>query len=290
MESERPITARTGQLLRDYALQPKKSLGQNFLTDPHVLDKMIAAAALDRQTGVLEVGPGVGALTERLSAAAGAVLAVEIDRRLVPVLQENFADTANVHIVQGDILALDVAHLIHTRLVGMQKYVVVANLPYYITSAVIMHVLAAGVPFERLVFMTQKEVAERMAAQPGGKDYSMLSVAVQYYASVKTVARVPAHVFIPRPKVDSAVVCLEPHQTAPVAVQSEETFFSVVQSGFRERRKTLANNIKTHLLPDWSKAQVNEWLTGLDIDPQRRAETLSQAEFARISNALDDMS
>lgn len=281
-----PITERTGHVLRQHALKPKKSLGQNFLTDAHVLNKMIAAAEIDANTGVLEVGPGIGTLTERLAKTAGSVLAVEIDGRLIPILERAFARDNNVHIEHGDILTLDVKKLMTAYFSGLKRTVVVANLPYYITSPVMMRLLKLGLPFERLVLMMQKEVGERLLARPGSKDYGLLTVAVNYYAVPDKIARVPSHVFIPRPHVDSVVIRLTPHRAPPVHIQSQERFFLVVRAGFRERRKTLANNLKSHLLPDWDKAEVNQWLMQLEIDPVRRAETLSLHEFARISNAL----
>lgn len=286
MNQKRPITERTGEVLRENRLKLKKSLGQNFLTDARVLDKMVAAADIDRDTGVLEVGPGVGSLTEHLAEAAGAVIAVEIDKRFIPILQSTFADQSHVYIEQGDILTLNIPKLLQDHFATLKRVSVVANLPYYITSAVIMRLLELDWPFHRLVLMMQKEVAERMLAKPGSKDYGVLSVAVHYYASLEKVARVPAHVFIPRPQVDSIVVSLIPYAHPPVDIQSREQFFSIVKASFRERRKTLANNLHAHLFTDWDKSQLNAWLTDLGIDPSRRAETLSLAEFARISNAM----
>lgn len=288
MGDQRSVTGRTSQVLRDYRLKPKKSLGQNFLTDSRVLDKMVRAADIDKETGVLEVGPGIGSLTERLANVAGKVVAVEIDKRLIPILENTFASYDHVQIVCGDILALDVPKVLKEHLSGCRRTTVVANLPYYITSAVIMKLLELNWSFYRLVLMMQKEVAERVLAKPGSKDYGVLSVAVQYYATPEKVARVPAHVFVPRPHVDSAVLSLTPHKTSPAFVANRELFFAVVKSSFKERRKTLANNLNAHLFTDWNKSQVNEWLNRVGIDPRRRAETLSLAEFARISNALSD--
>lgn len=284
-QQKEPLTGRTGKVLREHRLKPKKSLGQNFLTDARVLDKIVTAANIDADTGVLEVGPGLGTLTEQLAQRAGVVLAIEIDQRLIPVLGQEFAGVDHVHIELGDILTLDVKKLMAQYFKGCQRVVVVANLPYYITSPVMMRLLELKFPFDCLVLMMQKEVAERLLASPGRKDYGLLTVAVQYYAVVEMIARVPAHVFIPRPQVDSAVIRLTPHRTSPVRVTSDEQFFRVVRAGFKERRKTLANNFKSHLFPDWDKAQINDWLTQLHIEPSRRAETLSLEEFARISNA-----
>lgn len=281
-----PLTGRTGKVLREHHLKPKKSLGQNFLTDARVLEKMVAAANVDVNTGVLEVGPGLGALTEQLAQRAGAVVAIEIDQRLIPVLRQEFTGMDHVHIEWGDILTLDVKKLMMQYFKGSERVVVVANLPYYITSPVMMRLLELTFPFDCLVLMIQKEMAERLLASPGHKDYGLLTIAVKYYAAAEMITRVPAHVFIPRPKVDSAVIRLTPHPVPPVRVESEEQFFRIVRAGFKERRKTLANNFKSHLFPDWDKTRINEWLNQFHIDPSRRAETLSLEEFARISNAL----
>lgn len=282
---DRPLTARTRHVLRRYGIKPKRSLGQNFLTDAHVLDKMMAAADIDPSTGVLEVGPGIGSLTERLAEAAGSVVAVEIDQRLVPVLEDIFANDAHVFIQHGDVLVIELEKLMRTYFKDFERTVVVANLPYYITSPVLLRLLQLQWSFERLVLMTQKEVAERLTAKPGSKSYGWLTVAVHYYTSPEIVARVPTHVFIPRPQVDSAVIRLTPHLTPPVDAGNREQFFQVVQASFKERRKTLTNNLKAHLLRSWDKARIREWLTQLDIDPSRRAETLSLHEFARMSRA-----
>lgn len=290
MDQRRPVTERTGQVLRENRLKLKKSLGQNFLTDARVLEKMVAAADIDTDTGVLEIGSGIGSLTEHLAEAAGVVIAVEIDKRFIPILQKTFAAQSHVHIEQGDILTLNIPKLLQKYFATLKRVSVVANLPYYITSAVIMRLLELNWPFHRLVLMMQKEVAERMLAQPGSKDYGMLTVAVRYYAFPEKVARVPAHVFIPRPHVDSIVISLTPYAHPPVDVQSREQFFSVVKASFSERRKTLANNLLSHLVTDWDKTRLNAWLANLGIDPSRRAETLSLAEFARISNALNEKS
>lgn len=288
MGDERPVTERTGQMLRENKIKLKKSLGQNFLTDANVLDKMIEAADVDRETVALEIGAGIGALTERLASVTGKVIAVEIDGRLIPILKQTFASQSHVQIEQGDILTIDIPQLLKTHAQPFKRSVVIANLPYYITSAIIMRLLELDWSFHRFVFMLQKEVSERILAQPGSKDYGILSIAVQYYAVPERVARVPAHVFIPRPKVESAVIRLTPHARPPVDVIDRYRFFSVVQASFKERRKTIANNLQAHLFVHWDKARVNEWLTNLQIDPRRRAETLTLAEFARLSNALPD--
>lgn len=286
MLNRRPIAERTRQILRDHALQLKKSLGQNFLTDSRTLEKIVAAADIDGETGVFEIGPGIGALTERLAAYAASVVCVEIDKRFIPILEKELAPRPNVFVKHGDILDVDVPNLIQTHFQRCLRVTAVGNLPYYITSPVIMRLLELERPFDRIVLLVQKEVAERMLASPGSKAYSMLSVAVQYYAALKKIANVPAHVFVPRPQVESVIVQLTPYTAPPVHVASTSQFFTVVRASFRERRKTLTNNLTSHLFTDWDKSRVNEWLTALDIDPSRRAETLSIAEFARMTNAL----
>jgi len=280
---------RTKELLREFGLHAKKSLGQNFLTDSNILDKMMAAAAFDAGKGALEIGPGLGALTERLAQAAKTVVTVEIDRRLYPVLQKTIAPYQNVHIVLGDFLKLDLHELWRTYFREDDKVNVVANLPYYITTPVIMKLLEAKLPWEHIVVMIQKEVAERLSAGPGSKQYGSLSIAVQYYCRTEIVANVPRTVFIPEPNVDSAVVKLTLRDRPPVHVENEDHFFAVVRSCFFQRRKTIANNLLGSPFiakKDVSRQSVESVLRKADIDPSRRGETLSIEEFARLSNTM----
>lgn len=282
------ITAQTRELLARHGIHLKKSLGQNFLTDQRVLDKMIEAAELDQRSGVLEIGPGIGALTQRLALAAAKVLAVELDGRLVPVLRELFADQSHVSILHGDVMEVDLARLIREELGEGARPSVVANLPYYITSPILMRLLEQKLPLNRIVVMIQKEVAERLTAEPGTKAYGSITVAVRYYTEPEWVCRVPAHVFVPRPQVDSAVIRLKVRTRPPVHVDNEMLLFRIVRAAFNQRRKTLTNALATLLSGKQEKALLTEALLAVDIDPRRRGETLSLEEFARLTNRLDE--
>ncbi len=277
--------ARTAAIIRKYGLNLKKSLGQNFLTDGNVLQKIVAAAELDASKGALEIGPGIGALTEHLAEAAGRVAAVEIDQRLLPILADTLQDYENVKILGGDVLKLDLPAVIEPLFEGM-AFSIVANLPYYVTTPIIMKCLESGLNFEYMVVMIQKEVAERMSASPGTKDYGSLSVAVQYYCETELAAVVPRRVFIPQPNVDSAVIKLKRREQPAVSVRDEDFFFQVVQACFAQRRKTLGNNLMSRFFQKEEKQQMLDLLENCGIDPVRRGETLSLQEFARLSDAL----
>ncbi|MFC7443371.1 16S rRNA (adenine(1518)-N(6)/adenine(1519)-N(6))-dimethyltransferase RsmA [Laceyella putida] len=285
--NHKPISARTRELLNTYGLTLKKSLGQNFLTDSHVLDKIIRAAGLSQESGVIEIGPGIGALTERLAGHAGKVVAVELDGRLVPVLKDLFQNHPHVEIIHGDALEVDLEAIIREHLQDAETLHVVANLPYYVTSPILVRLLTERYPLTNIVIMIQKEVADRLAAKPGTKDYSSLSVLVQYFAEAEEVARVPSHVFVPRPQVDSAVARLTLRSRPAVDVKNEELFFKVVRAAFAQRRKTLLNTLHANLLPKVDKAQVEEWLKEAGIDPKRRGETLDLQEFATFVQVID---
>ena len=266
------------ELVRRYGIDPKRSLGQNFLIDAGYLDKIVAAAELAPSDTVLEIGPGLGTLTERLAAQAGSVVAVELDDRLIELLRGRFAAQPSVRIVHGDILELAPGSL-----VGDEGYKVVANLPYYITSAVLRHVLEAEPRPALAVVMVQKEVAERICAQPG--NLSLLAVSVQFYAAPRVVLRVPAGAFYPRPQVDSAVLRLDVYAQPPVSDVSPARFFEVARAGFGQKRKQLANRLSAGLsLP---KATVLAALADAGIDPARRAETMALDEWRRLVLALD---
>ncbi|PTM54833.1 16S rRNA (adenine(1518)-N(6)/adenine(1519)-N(6))-dimethyltransferase RsmA [Desmospora activa] len=282
------ITAQTRDILARHGIQLKKSLGQNFLTDQRVLDRMIEAAELNHSSGVLEIGPGIGALTQRLAMEATRVVAVELDQRLVPVLQELFVDQAHVSIVHGDALKVDLAALIRDELGEGTRPSVVANLPYYITSPILMRLLEQKLPLNNIVVMIQKEVAERLTAEPGTKAYGSITVAVRYYTEPEWVCRVPSHVFVPRPQVDSAVIRLKVRHRPPVQVNNEELFFRIIRAAFNQRRKTLSNALSSLLSNRREKAPLIEAMTASGIDPQRRGETLSLEEFARLANRLDE--
>ena len=279
--------SRTQQILRKYGFTFKKSLGQNFLVDQNILDKIVSAAGLTERSGVLEIGPGIGALTQHLVASSGKVVAVEIDDRLLPILRELFADQANVEIVNGDILKLDLRALIAQKFAGCSSVHVVANLPYYVTTPIIMKLLEEQHALQNMVVMIQREVAERMAARPGGKEYGSLSIAVQYYCIPELVTIVPHTVFIPRPNVDSAVIRLNIRREPPVQVRDETFFFRVIKASFAHRRKTIYNNLAASF-PKRDKAQLMSILKTAGIDGSRRAETVSIGEFAALANALHE--
>ncbi len=263
-------------------IRPKKSLGQHFLRDPHHLERIADAADLTPDDVVLEVGPGTGALTAVLLARAGTVVAVEIDQRLVAHLHQQFAHQPRLHLVHGDILALDPGQLIEQELGQAAPYKVVANLPFYITSAVLRHLLEASRPPTLLVVTVQEEVARRMCASP--PDMSLLAVAVQFYGEPRIVHRIPRGAFYPVPEVDSAVVRVDVFPRPRVNVPDRETFFRVVKAGFGQRRKQLRNALASGLrLP---RQAVNDILARAEIDPRRRAQTLTLEEWARLAQAL----
>lgn len=278
--------SRTRELLEKYGFSFKKSLGQNFLIDPNILQRIVASAELSREHAVVEIGPGIGALTEVLCRTAGKVLAIEIDQRLLPILSESLASYDNVQVVHGDVLKLDLHQLLAEHFASYNRISVVANLPYYVTSPILLKLFEERLPLERIVVMIQKEVAARVAAEPGSKDYGSLSVAVQFYAEAEVALTVPAGVFIPRPKVDSAVLKLTLRDRPAVAVDDERLFFRVVRACFAQRRKTLYNNLLHNLLGKKNKERVLELLEEVGLDPQRRGETLTLAEFARLANAI----
>jgi 16S rRNA (adenine1518-N6/adenine1519-N6)-dimethyltransferase len=278
---------RTRDIIAKYGFSFKKSLGQNFLIDQNILRKIVSAAELDETKGALEIGPGIGALTQQLAAAAGRVTAVEIDDRLIPILRDVLAGTENVHVEHGDVLKLDLRALMERQFSGLSGVSVVANLPYYVTTPILMKLLEEKLPLEHIVVMIQKEVAERMAAKPGGKEYGSLSVAVQYYCVPELVCIVPHTVFIPQPNVDSAVIKLSLRDKPPVEVADEAHFFRTVQACFAQRRKTVANNL-TAFVGKARRELVGPLLEGCGIDPSRRGETLSLSEFAALSRALLD--
>lgn len=264
------------RVLEAHGLEPRKSLGQNFLHDPNVLEKIAASAELTSQTTVLEIGAGTGALTDVLAHHAGRVIALELDARLEPILRERLHAFDNVQLVFADVLETDIAALI-----GDEDYVVVANVPYYITSAIIRHLLESANRPRRLVMTVQLEVAERIVAKPG--DMSLLAVSVQYYMRPKIVMRLNPAVFYPRPDVTSAVIRLDAHTEPPVQVPDEASFFAIVRAGFSQKRKQLKNTLAAGLR--LSNEQALTLLERAGIDPRRRAETLSLAEWAALTRA-----
>lgn len=287
---DRAISFDVRSLLKQYGIQPSKGLGQNFLVDRHALERIVEVSNLSPADAVLEVGPGLGVLTRELAERAGTVVAVELDRKMLAVLRERLAGYANVHLVQGDILEIDPVQAMVDALGDTSgealRYKVVANLPYYITSAVLRHLLTASVPPEQLTVLVQKEVAARMTARPG--DLSLLAVSVQVFGEPEIVARVPAGAFYPRPKVDSAVVRIRVYPQPRVPREELERFFAVVQAGFGQKRKQLHNSLSHNLrLP---QETVLELMARAGIEPQRRPQTLSIDEWAALARAYGEMS
>lgn len=273
-------------IMRANNLHFKKSLGQNFLTDANVLEKISQAAEVDKESTVIEIGPGIGTLTEVLARDAGQVLAIEIDQRFIPVLETNFYKQDHVQIIHADAMNLDLHQLIADE-AKFDKVHIVANLPYYITSPLIMKFLEDRLPLTNIVVMIQKEVAERIQAKPGKKDYGALSIAAQYYAECKLVSIVSKKVFLPEPKVDSAVIKLAIRPEPAVAVPDQDFFFRVVKSAFVSRRKTIWNNFKA-FDPKLGTEELTAIFAQAEIAPQRRGETISIEEYARLSRILWD--
>lgn len=275
----------TIEILKKYNFSFQKKYGQNFLIDTHVLDKIIAAAHITKNDFVIEVGPGIGTMTQYLAAAAGKVAAVEIDGSLIPILEDTLSAYDNVHIINQDILKLDIRKLVEEEN-GGRPVKVVANLPYYITTPIIMGLFESHVPLESVTVMVQKEVADRMQVGPGTKDYGALSLAVQYYAKPYIVANVPPNCFMPRPKVGSAVIRLERYETPPVEVKDERLMFRIIRASFNQRRKTLANGLKNSPELDFTKEEIEAAIETLGKGPSVRGEALTLEEFARLSDEL----
>lgn len=273
----------TMDLVKRHGFKFTKSLGQNFLIDDNIVDKIVAGAGIGPSDKIIEVGPGIGTLTREMASRAEALMAVEIDKNLIPILTDTLGDYENVKIVNEDIIKADIRGLIDENLDG-GPVKLVANLPYYITTPIIMRFLEEDINVTDIVVMVQKEVAERMNAQPGGKDFGALSVAVQFYCDTEIVAKVPRHLFVPQPNVDSIVIALRVRPERKYRVDSEDLFFKVVKAAFGQRRKTLLNSIAS--MGNLSKDMVKEALEEAGIDPKRRGETLSLDEFANLSNVI----
>ena len=307
MEDIQPIIARrevTARILQAFHLKADKNLGQNFLVEESVVNRIAKAAELTPEDTVLEIGPGIGTLTQALAMTGASVVSVELDKRLIPVLQETVGAYKNVRIVQGDILKVNIPEIIaevkadrktadaagevaeaESEIKQSDTFKVCANLPYYITTPIIMYLLEQKLPLERLVVMVQKEVAERMTAGPGGSEYGAISVAMQYYTEPKIAFIVKAGSFLPAPKVDSAVLVCKRRSTPPVEVPDEKTFFKVVTAAFSVRRKMLNNSLKN--MGGLNGEQVKAWLDRAGIDGRRRAETLSLEEFAMLARTWE---
>jgi 16S rRNA (adenine1518-N6/adenine1519-N6)-dimethyltransferase len=273
-------------VIRQHQFTLKKSLGQNFLIDENILNNIASAADIDEESYVLEIGPGAGALTQVLASRGKKVIAVEIDQRLEPVLKDTLQDFDNVSVHFGDVLKLDLHQIINQECPPGVQVKVVANLPYYVTTPILMKLLTDGLPIKTIVVMIQKEVAGRLQAEPGEKSYGSLSIAVQYLAEPKIVMTVPKTVFVPQPNVDSAVIRLDIRPEKKVKVDDETFFFKLVRASFAQRRKTLMNNLINNLYDKTQKEQLLEVLEQTGIDPGRRGETLTIEEFARLSDVL----
>lgn len=275
----------TIEVLQKYDFVFQKRFGQNFLIDTHVLEKIIAASEITKDDFVLEIGPGIGTMTQYLAEAAREVVAVEIDHTLIPILQDTLKDWDNVSVINDDILKVDIRKLALEKN-GGRAIKVVANLPYYITTPIIMGLFEKQVPIDSITIMVQKEVADRMQVGPGTKDYGALSLAVQYYARPEIVANVPPNCFMPRPKVGSAVIRLERYEKPPVDVKDEKLMFRIIRASFNQRRKTLVNGLKNSQELSYSREEIEEVLSVCEIPLNIRGEALTLDEFARLSNTF----
>ncbi|UUY79554.2 16S rRNA (adenine(1518)-N(6)/adenine(1519)-N(6))-dimethyltransferase RsmA [Staphylococcus saprophyticus] len=280
---------RTKALLNQYGFNFKKSLGQNFLIDVNIIHNIIDASDIDEQTGIIEVDPGMGSLTEQLAKSAKKVMAFEIDQRLIPVLKDTMGPYDNVTVINEDILKADIAHYVTEHLADCEKIMVVANLPYYITTPILLNLMQQKLPIDGYVVMMQKEVGERLNAQVGTKAYGSLSIVAQYYTETSKVLTVPKSVFLPPPNVDSIVVKLMKRPTPIVDIDDENKFFKMTKAAFSQRRKTINNNYQSLFVNGKvNKEKILEWLEAAGIDPRRRGETLSIKEFANLYNELQN--
>lgn len=278
----------TIEVLQKYQFAFQKRFGQNFLIDTHVLEKIIASAQITKDDFVLEIGPGIGTMTQYLAESAREVAAVEIDHTLIPILADTLKDWDNVTVINNDILKVDIRALALEKNQG-RPIKVVANLPYYITTPIIMGLFENQVPIDSITIMVQKEVADRMQVGPGTKDYGALSLAVQYYAKPQIVANVPPNCFMPRPKVGSAVIKLERYEKPPVEVNDEKLMFRIIRASFNQRRKTLVNGLKNSPEIHFSKEQIEQALESCGLSLNIRGEALTLEQFAQLANAFDRM-
>ncbi|WP_251943981.1 16S rRNA (adenine(1518)-N(6)/adenine(1519)-N(6))-dimethyltransferase RsmA [Staphylococcus sp. Marseille-Q5304] len=278
---------RTKALLQKHGFNFKKSLGQNFLVDVNIINKIIDASDIDETTGIIEVGPGMGSLTQQMAKKAKKVIAFEIDQRLIPVLGDTLSEFNNVTVINEDILKADIAHHVTENLSDCDKIMVVANLPYYITTPILLNLMQQPLPIDGYVVMMQKEVGERLNAQVGTKAYGSLSIVAQYYNDTSKVLNVPKSVFLPPPNVDSIVVKLMEREQPQVEVDDEKAFFKMTKAAFSQRRKTISNNYQSLFMDGKAKKDIiKNWLDTSGIDPRRRGETLSIQEFAHLYNEL----
>ncbi len=278
----------TIEVLQKYGFVFQKRFGQNFLIDTHVLDRIIEASEITKDDFVLEIGPGIGTMTQYLAEAAREVTAVEIDDALIPILKDTLKEWDNVTVLHGDILKTDIRKIADEKNQG-RPIKVVANLPYYITTPIIMGLFESHVPVDSITVMVQKEVADRMQTGPGSKDYGALSLAVQYYAEPKIVANVPPNCFMPRPKVGSAVIRLTRHQNPPVTTLDERLMFRLIRASFNQRRKTLSNSLKNSQELPYSREEVETAITECGLPLNIRGEALTLEQFARLSDAFSKL-
>ena len=274
---------KTIEVIQKYQFAFQKRFGQNFLIDAHVLEKIVSAAGITKDDCVLEIGPGIGTMTQSLAESAGQVIAVEIDTNLLPILADTLKDYSNVKVINQDILKVDINELVKEYNNG-RPIKVVANLPYYITTPIIMGLFESNVPIDNITVMVQKEVADRMQVGPGSKDYGALSLAVQYYASPYIVANVPPNCFIPRPNVGSAVIRLTRYQEPPVQVKDPKLMFKLIRASFNQRRKTLQNGLNNSPEISFSKEEITKAIESLGVSPSVRGEALSLEQFAQLAN------
>ena len=274
---------KTIEVIQKYQFAFQKRFGQNFLIDAHVLEKIVSAAGITKDDCVLEIGPGIGTMTQYLAESAGQVIAVEIDTNLLPILADTLKDYSNVKVINQDILKVDINELVKEYNNG-RPIKVVANLPYYITTPIIMGLFESNVPIDNITVMVQKEVADRMQVGPGSKDYGALSLAVQYYASPYIVANVPPNCFIPSPNVGSAVIRLTRYQEPPVQVKDPKLMFKLIRASFNQRRKTLQNGLNNSPEISFSKEEITKAIESLGVSPSVRGEALSLEQFAQLAN------
>lgn len=274
---------KTIEVIQKYQFAFQKRFGQNFLIDAHVLEKIVSAAGITKDGCVLEIGPGIGTMTQYLAESAGQVIAVEIDTNLLPILADTLEEYSNVKVINQDILKVDINELVKEYNNG-RPIKVVANLPYYITTPIIMGLFESNVPIDNITVMVQKEVADRMQVGPGSKDYGALSLAVQYYASPYIVANVPPNCFIPRPNVGSAVIRLTRYQEPPVQVKDPKLMFKLIRASFNQRRKTLQNGLNNSPEISFSKEEITKAIESLGVSPSVRGEALSLEQFAQLAN------
>lgn len=277
----------TIEVLQKYDFVFQKKFGQNFLIDSHVLDKIVSAAGITKDDFVLEIGPGIGTMTQYLAASARKVFAVEIDKALIPILEDTLKEFDNVQVINQDILKVDIKKLAEEHNDG-KPIKVVANLPYYITTPIIMGLFESQVPIDSITVMVQKEVADRMKVGPGTKDYGALSLAVQYYAEPYIVANVPPNCFMPRPKVGSAVIRLTRHEKPPVEVADEKLMFRLIRASFNQRRKTLANGLNNSPELSYSKEEIQKTIEKCGFKAGIRGEALTLEDFAKLANAFSE--